>query len=217
MILTCPSCGSRFRVDPAAVGGDGRRVRCVRCRHLWFEQQPGTISERARLGAASDEQELAARRSGLSAVREKRGGANWARWVALVVIVGDIVGGGVLAREQIVATWPPAAKLYELVRLPVESAGAGLELRNLRPSQEVDNGMLVLVVEGEVVNVSDQVREVPRIRIALRDVAGHEIAHWLISAAQARLEPGQSAGFQARREEPPPEVKGLRVSFEAGN
>lgn len=35
MILGCPNCGARFRVDADAVGPAGRRVRCSRCRHQW--------------------------------------------------------------------------------------------------------------------------------------------------------------------------------------
>jgi predicted Zn finger-like uncharacterized protein len=40
MILTCPACAARYVVDPAALGRDGRRVRCARCRETWYQEAP---------------------------------------------------------------------------------------------------------------------------------------------------------------------------------
>ena len=40
MILTCPSCATRYVVDPRSVGAAGRRVRCVKCQHSWHEPPP---------------------------------------------------------------------------------------------------------------------------------------------------------------------------------
>lgn len=39
MILTCPSCTKRFLLD-AALLGDGRRVKCGQCSHVWFAEPP---------------------------------------------------------------------------------------------------------------------------------------------------------------------------------
>jgi predicted Zn finger-like uncharacterized protein len=36
MILTCPECSTRFQI-PAESLGEGRRVRCSRCSHRWFQ------------------------------------------------------------------------------------------------------------------------------------------------------------------------------------
>jgi predicted Zn finger-like uncharacterized protein len=35
MSITCPSCDASYRIDPAVLG-DGRKVRCARCRTEWF-------------------------------------------------------------------------------------------------------------------------------------------------------------------------------------
>jgi predicted Zn finger-like uncharacterized protein len=41
MIVCCPSCQTRFNVDPALLGPDGRKVRCARCAHVWRVGQDG--------------------------------------------------------------------------------------------------------------------------------------------------------------------------------
>lgn len=38
MIIGCSECGTRFVVAPAAIGKDGRRVKCSKCNNIWFQE-----------------------------------------------------------------------------------------------------------------------------------------------------------------------------------
>lgn len=40
MILTCPSCRTKYVVPDSAIGLDGRKVRCAQCRFSWFQDGP---------------------------------------------------------------------------------------------------------------------------------------------------------------------------------
>ncbi|MDA5192600.1 MJ0042-type zinc finger domain-containing protein [Govanella unica] len=44
MILTCPNCATRFALDPARLGVQGRTVRCARCLNTWFAEAPDDLS-----------------------------------------------------------------------------------------------------------------------------------------------------------------------------
>lgn len=44
MILTCPSCGTRYVVKDGAIPPAGRTVRCAQCKHSWH-QEPDSSAE----------------------------------------------------------------------------------------------------------------------------------------------------------------------------
>ncbi|RJY09775.1 zinc-ribbon domain-containing protein [Aurantiacibacter aquimixticola] len=40
MIIQCPACATKYVVPDAAVGVEGRTVRCAKCRESWFQEGP---------------------------------------------------------------------------------------------------------------------------------------------------------------------------------
>jgi len=51
MLISCPSCDTRFNVDPAAIGDAGRQVRCAKCAHVWHATLPGVDEEEEQYAA----------------------------------------------------------------------------------------------------------------------------------------------------------------------
>jgi len=37
MLITCPNCGTNFSIPDAALGTDGRKLKCAKCEHKWFQ------------------------------------------------------------------------------------------------------------------------------------------------------------------------------------
>ncbi len=40
MILTCPNCSTRYETDAQKFVPSGRKVRCVKCSHVWHQEPP---------------------------------------------------------------------------------------------------------------------------------------------------------------------------------
>ena len=137
-------------------------------------------------------------------------------WAVFLLVLVGLGVGGVLARDRIVAYWPPAAKLYTMVGLGIEPPGAGLELRKVTPSRTIENGQPALVIAGEVANVSSIARDVPKLKVVLRDKNEHELQSWSFVASEERLLPGASVPFRTTLVSPDESATGVVVTFASG-
>src|SRR5919197_6379037 len=133
MIVTCPACSTRYNVDPRALGSSGRIVRCANCAHTWHQAPPPDLPRSVDVPPPT----AAEMRPVQVPMAQPPRPRTWvaAGWVLFLLLLAAIGIGGVMAREQIVEKWPPAAKLYSMIGLSVEPPGAGLELRKVTPSR----------------------------------------------------------------------------------
>ena len=136
-------------------------------------------------------------------------------WGAIVGIIAIILGGGFFARDEIIETWPPATMLYGMVGLAPEP-GFGLELRTEASIQVRDGDMAVLVIRGEVLNISSRPRIVPTLQGSLLDAGQNEIHSWIFSTVPEELAPGERGTFNTRVPNPPEGVQSVQVAFVEG-
>jgi len=136
------------------------------------------------------------------------------RWIGFAAGIAGLVVFVLGARGQIVDLWPAAARLYDVVGLPVEPPGAGLQFQNVKSEQRLDNGATVLVLEGQIANISSAERAVPPV-LATSFGADHKpVKSWRVMVTQARLEPGAIATFRSQ-ERDPGAVAEIAVTFVA--
>lgn len=132
-------------------------------------------------------------------------------WVVLVLFVAGSIYGVVQFRKDIAAFWPSTAKLYEAAGAPINLLG--LEFRDISYERQTENGLPVLAVKGVVVNVSGEVKTLPRLRVGLRDAKQRELYHWTFALPEKELAAKQSASFTTRLSSPPVEARDLEVRF----
>lgn len=226
MIITCPSCSTRYKLDPAQFGPEGRRVRCTNCSHVWTQMPADDLPKPVSLEPAQNEEAprmsgpSPAMRARLEASRQmaeasrKRGRAGW---IVLIVIVAAVLAAGALARDAVVRAWPPAGRLYAAIGLTPDRPGAGLAIKVLAHNRDMEGKTAVLIIKGEVTNTSQIVRDVPRLRATLRNKGGAVLKSRTFATAQARLLPGETAPFVTRIENPSSEAAALNIDFSSGS
>jgi len=45
MLITCPNCGTNFSIPDSALGASGRKLKCAKCDHKWFQAPLVAVDE----------------------------------------------------------------------------------------------------------------------------------------------------------------------------
>ncbi|MEX0589668.1 MAG: zinc-ribbon domain-containing protein [Xanthobacteraceae bacterium] len=264
MQLACPSCHTAFHVEPAALGADGRHVRCARCRTTWFAR-PDDLTPGPAMAEASAEAAAGAGTETVPAVvlprvvpwndtvmvevspspplapgapqgmespmvtaddagRPSVAGSNSGkrrktsksspgqrRLVAATALVAAVLFAVIGPRASLVRSVPDLAGFYAAIGMPVNLRG--LEFNAIRTTHEMQDGIPVLVIEGEITNVTRQPVEVPRLRLAVLGPDSSELYSWTALLPRSVLPEGESLPFRSRLASPPVDGKDVLVRF----
>lgn len=241
VILSCPSCETRFNVPDAALGTAGREVKCSRCGHRWHAlpaapERPPVIRPSPALRESLPEPPAMPGDtaqpplpSGIVARPRPAPPARPApapepspvrlRLAVLALVAALVLLGGVLwvLRADLVAAWPPAGRIYAAIGLEAgpPAPGAGLTVRNTTFTREGIDGMVNLAIRGEVANVDSSAHDVPQVVAVLIDKAGKELQRVTFSIDATRLDPGEAAAFVTRIANPHRDAAQVNFTFAA--
>ncbi|HEY0266611.1 MAG TPA: DUF3426 domain-containing protein [Rhizomicrobium sp.] len=232
MILTCPSCNTRYSVDGAKFPAGGRTVRCAKCGHSWHqaaeapEAEPEVVAQPAAVPdapmAAADgfavnnpsSTRAYAPAASVPAPRQPIGPklAVAAGWIGLIAVVLLIAVSAVRYRQDIAVIWPQSAGVYSSLGLKVNASG--IDFRQVNYQRQSEDGQIVLAVTGQIVNAGARELPVPQtVRVTLSDADNHELYHWTFKPGVTVLKPGQSIPFVTRLSSPPAAARHLEVRF----
>lgn len=238
MILTCPSCDTRYSVDGAKFPAAGRTVRCAKCGHSWHQAaeappEPEAVPEPAPAPEpqpvdipAMPDPVLDAYPVNPSSTRAYAPApvapaprpplaprlAVAAGWAGLIAVVLLIAWSAVRYRQDIAVIWPQSAGVYSSLGMKVNSSG--IDFREVKYDRESEDGQVVLAVKGRIVNVGTRELPVPQtVRVTLSDAGNRELYHWTFKPGVTVLKPGESAPFITRLSSPPAAARHLEVRF----
>jgi Protein of unknown function (DUF3426) len=139
----------------------------------------------------------------------RRVGVGWVVVGVIFALLSLAILAAIVARKEVAAMWPGAARLYALAGLSGAPPGPGLELAKIAPTRTAEG----LVIEGDITNTGSTARDVPRLRVALRDPAEKETQFKIIDPPTARLGPGETAHFKTSFDHPDEAATGVLVTF----
>jgi predicted Zn finger-like uncharacterized protein len=220
VIIACPVCRTRFLVDEQELNRPaGRTVRCANCGHTWHRPPPlitrdrepiaPTAAPRIEPGLTVPPRPVPLPLPPSQRRQARRLAVGWSVLGAVLVLLALAILAAFIARKEVVTAWPAAARLYTFAGLAPAVAGSGLELAKIAPTRTAEG----LVIEGDITNTGSAARDVPRLRVALRDPAEKETQFKIIDPPTARLGPGETAHFKTSFDHPDEAATGVLVTF----
>ena len=218
MIVTCPTCSTRYLVETEKLGAQGRMVRCGGCSHTWYQAPPEDLAPQVELKVPEPEPVPGrVERGGLPAIPRKR--RRWGAVATLLILLLILAGAGwgaIFMRDRVMALVPQSAKIYSRLGLAAvrPQYGVGLEIRGVTPRRTTANDQSTLVIDGQIVNLSSSPRLVPPLTATLRDANDKPLTSWTFSAGVSTLAPGASTPFHTTYAQPMAEATGVVVTLQ---
>ncbi len=219
MILTCPSCATRYFVDDAAIGATGRKVRCIACGHVWraepeaedfaivSAQAPPVLDAPDPLAIADAPFRSYDAAATTKAKRTVRAWAGLAAAPGLAVVLAVVSAW--MFRSEVVAFWPQASSVYAMIG--IRATATGLVFENVEATPQ-PGGMIE--VRARVRNVSGRARATPLVRVRMRDSTGAVAAQTFATLPVTQLAPGETVEFVTTAAGAPGDVDALELTFE---
>jgi predicted Zn finger-like uncharacterized protein len=224
MIVTCPSCEAKYRVEQSALEVRRGRVKCASCAHVWTvaeavpksapapQPPPAQRAQRAQpepepAPAITEKPHAAIRARAATRAKRNRATVEGAGWAGVAACLVAVLGAAFVFRIDVVDAFPRAAGAYAAVGVEVDPVGLAVE--ELQAELIDENGAPVLVVEGLVRNVARSIRDTAPLTAVVRDASGAVLAEWSLALESPQLDPGATERF--RTTFPAPPEQGARV------
>jgi predicted Zn finger-like uncharacterized protein len=310
MIISCPNCSAHYSVPIAALGENGRTLRCAKCSHAWdqmpyedsvlelddhevttapppppaptpqpvyapepepepepepvYEPEPEpepepaptlTASEMVDEDMPSDDElndifgddEIPPVESMTQSMyssnddddsyedlddqdpipevftapvrkkeKKKKSGGFFKFLFWLIVLLGALGAGIHFGKKYVLQYYPPAQQYYEMYEdmLGLKPQLAELlEIRDLHSTRRKEDNDNILVVAGDIGNISEMTQTIPQIRVSLFDATDQEVQFVVVDTTDKKVEAGGITPFEAIIKNPVSSARRLEVTF----
>ncbi len=191
MIVTCEKCNTGYELDSAAIGAGGRMVKCSDCGHIWRQFPPED---------ESPERDLREATFGKSIFRESRLPMTakppvasfigpFPKFLFIVLLILNLAGGLLVFGDDVLMDYP---RLEKKIRV---YSSRGVQFHDVKYQREITDDKATLLVNGEIVNSSDEIRKAPEILISFIDRDGKKLLSRNYPLEIKYMNPGQKIPF----------------------
>jgi predicted Zn finger-like uncharacterized protein len=216
MILSCPDCSTRFAIDVDKLGPDGRRVKCGKCAHVWFELAPhreDLVEDELVLRVTPlepEEQSHIPVRNLPALRRAKKARSAKLGWTFSVLFLAAVLAVLWVGREPIARMVPQMKAVYDTTNIAALALpGEGLKIEYVPKLLDDET----LSIKGKISNISSEVREVPRLRVVVVDAEDLPVKFWEFAVKVRNLGPGEQVSFATKTGSVVKDAEAVNVFF----
>ena len=187
MILQCKNCNARYLVPEYAIGTEGRTVRCARCSHEWFEDPLPSAEPILSSGNTSDLDTMIENIN--ATVKPLPEGSN-------LPVRRSNTPLALKAMVVMFIVLTTALGLFmTMPKLFVIAPSKGLVLADIKIQKHTDDKINTVEITGNILNSSDDVLKIPKIRVILLDGADNPLQSWEFKSNGEALKPTDTMPF----------------------
>lgn len=132
-------------------------------------------------------------------------------WGVTLLIIAAVVMMLYLMRAQVTERFSVTIKMYQAFGVSIPMAG--LEIYGVETHYGDDNGVQTLFVDGKIKNVDRIARDVPLLRLSLKNAEGVVLTSWVVEPTQAVLQSEGILKFSSQLPNPPTQAEDLATNF----
>ena len=185
IILECYQCSTQFKITPSLLGTQGKKVRCIRCKHEWIAkapaedirnlsaEQPIFPSPSTSLLTESSKKENLLYRAPLATK------SNFLlNMIVIIVLLSTIAAVLYIGRYQIADLIPSSRTLYKQIGIDVGDDLKAFSLSNLTHTHALQNGIATIIIRGKLTNTDEKQHTTPMVIVTLYGTGNCPVLSW---------------------------------------
>jgi predicted Zn finger-like uncharacterized protein len=191
MLITCPSCNTNFSVPAKAIGETGKKVKCTKCKHVWFQEPKKVDKEKIEQMLTAKGSEVVKQGDEQNNSDSSSGGVNLPVKTVknLKYYVATIIICLLLSLIFQIMIEPDKYQSYSKY-LALENYSQ-LKFVDFEVNSEIINKKRDFYLKGKIYNNSDIVMEIPEVHIKVLSTGGRVMNEAILSIEEKTIPPKQ--------------------------
>ncbi len=229
MQLTCPSCESRYNLPDEKIGEDGRTVKCVKCKTVWFARlsEPETDSQSpsfepvpaafsgnapASFGSYMPDRPQAKRLSAPPKVKTPNPFIFPAALLAVCCFMVLIIIVGI--RTPLLAVAPKTGVFYAMMGFPPEQPLKHLKFDRIKVLVEPSTrGTSAAKIEGQIINTGKTPAKFQSLLVTYHDNNKNKLGELSVRLKQNAIDAESVIRFKETLENIPVNTNSVFITF----